>query len=67
MARRRDGDLTRIAQGFSYDEIAQIEKISRHTVHAHIKNVYSKLSVHSRSEAVFEATRLGLISPPRPV
>lgn len=53
--------LTRIAQGFSYAEIAALEGISRHTVHAHIKNIYSKLSVHSRSEAVFEAGRLGLI------
>ncbi len=58
--------LTRIAQGFSYEEIAAVERISRHTVHAHIKNIYSKLSVHSRSEAVFEATRLGLITPPSP-
>lgn len=56
--------LTRIAQGFSYAEIADIEGISRHTVHAHVKNVYAKLSVHSRTEAVFEASRLGLITPP---
>lgn len=56
--------LTRIAQGFSYAEIAEIEGISRHTVHAHVKNVYAKLSVHSRTEAVFEASRLGLIAPP---
>ncbi len=56
--------LTRIAQGFSYAEIAELESISRHTVHAHVKNIYGKLSVHSRSEAVFEASRLGLITPP---
>jgi DNA-binding NarL/FixJ family response regulator len=56
--------LTRIAQGFSYAEIGELEGISRHTVHAHVKNIYSKLSVHSRSEAVFEASRLGLIAPP---
>ncbi len=56
--------LTRIAQGFSYAEIADMEGISRHTVHAHVKNIYGKLSVHSRTEAVFEASRLGLITPP---
>lgn len=56
--------LTRIAQGFSYAEIAELEGISRHTVHAHVKNIYAKLSVHSRTEAVFEASRLGLITPP---
>lgn len=53
--------LTRIAQGFSYAEIAELAGISRHTVHTHIKNIYSKLAVHSRTEAVFEAGRLGLI------
>ena len=53
--------LTRIAQGFSYAEIAEIEGVSRHTVHTHIKNIYAKLAVHSRSEAVFEAGRMGLI------
>lgn len=53
--------LTRIAQGFSYAEIADLEGISRHTVHTHIKSIYGKLQVHSKSEAVFEAGRLGLI------
>jgi DNA-binding CsgD family transcriptional regulator len=55
--------LTRISQGFSYGEIADLESISRHTVHTHIKSIYSKLSVHSRTEAVFEANRLGLLGP----
>lgn len=53
--------LTRIAQGFSYAEIADLERISRHTVATHIRNIYSKLQVHSKNEAVFEASRLGLI------
>lgn len=53
--------LTRIAQGFSYAEIASLEEISRHTVATHIRNVYAKLFVHSKNEAVFEASRLGLI------
>jgi DNA-binding CsgD family transcriptional regulator len=28
---------------------------------AHVKKIYRKLSVHSRGEAVFEATQLGLL------
>jgi DNA-binding CsgD family transcriptional regulator len=32
-----------------------------HTVQTHIKNLYGKLAVHSKSEAVFEATRMGLL------
>jgi ATP/maltotriose-dependent transcriptional regulator MalT len=32
-----------------------------HTVQSQIKNIYSKLAVHSKNEAVYEATRLGLL------
>jgi DNA-binding NarL/FixJ family response regulator len=50
-----------IARGFKYLEIAQLHEVSVNTVHSHIKSIYAKLSVHSKSEAVFEASRLGLI------
>ena len=55
--------LTRIAQGFGYAEIAELEGVARSTVATHIRNVYGKLAVHSKNEAVFEASRLGLIDP----
>ena len=42
--------------------IARLKGLSVHTVQTHIKNLYGKLAVHSKSEAVFEATRLGLLS-----
>ncbi|MBA3057832.1 MAG: response regulator transcription factor [Gammaproteobacteria bacterium] len=51
-----------IARGFSYAEIARLQALSVHTVQTHIKNLYGKLSVHSKNEAVFEATRMGLLS-----
>ena len=51
-----------IAKGFSYKEIAQRLDISPHTVPTHIKNIYRKLDVHSRCEAVFEAVQSGLIT-----
>jgi DNA-binding NarL/FixJ family response regulator len=54
--------LALIARGFSYTEIARLQGLSVHTVQTHIKNLYGKLSVHSKSEAVFEATRMGLLS-----
>jgi DNA-binding NarL/FixJ family response regulator len=53
--------LDLIARGFSYAEIARLQEVTVHTVQSHIKNLYGKLSVHSRSEAVFEASRLGLL------
>jgi DNA-binding NarL/FixJ family response regulator len=53
--------LTLIARGFFYAEIARLQALSVHTVQTHIKRIYGKLSVHSKSEAVFEATLMGLI------
>jgi len=52
-----------IARGFSYAEIARLQNLTVHTIQTHIKNLYAKLSVHSKSEAVFEATRMGLFKP----
>lgn len=57
--------LALISRGFSYVEIARLQGLSVHTVQSHIKNLYGKLSVHSKSEAVFEATRMGLLSQHR--
>lgn len=54
--------LSLISRGFSYAEIARLQCLSVHTVQTHIKRLYAKLSVHSKSEAVFEATRMGLLS-----
>ncbi len=56
--------LELIARGYSYAEIARLQAVSKHTVQSHIKNLYSKLAVHSRSEAVFEASRMGLLGTP---
>ncbi|MFN0184461.1 MAG: response regulator [Aquabacterium sp.] len=61
--------LQYVARGFKYAEIAQLSSVTINTVHSHIKNIYAKLSVNSRGEAVFEASRLGLLEQvfPRPV
>ncbi len=53
--------LELIARGFSYQDIAQLRSVSVHTVQTHIKNLYRKLVVRSKSEAVYEATKLGLL------
>lgn len=51
-----------IARGYAYAEIARLRGVSIGTVQTHVKRLYAKLAVHSRSEAVFEATQLGLLS-----
>jgi len=61
LSAREQQVLELIARGFSYAEIARLSQVSVHTVQTHIKNLYGKLAVHSRSEAVFEATRMGLL------
>ncbi|MGE0802938.1 MAG: response regulator transcription factor, partial [Lautropia sp.] len=50
--------LTGIAKGFSYSEVASALGISTNTVRTHIRHLYEKLSVNSRSEAVYEYNRI---------
>jgi DNA-binding NarL/FixJ family response regulator len=50
-----------IAKGFTVAEIAAMLTLSAHTVATHVKRIYRKLAVHSRTEALFEAGRLGLL------
>ena len=53
--------LTLSAKGYSYEEIARLMAVSRHTVTTYVKRSYRKLQVHSKTEAVYEARRLGLV------
>lgn len=53
--------LNGLSWGKTYQEIGETLYISVDTVRHHIRNVYSKLQVHSQSEAVAKAIRKGLI------
>ena len=53
--------LKLVSQGFSSKEIAEKLTISYYTVTTHIKNIYNKLQVNSRTEALHEAVKLGLL------
>ncbi len=58
----RETEILRgIAKGLTYAELAEWLNISHHTVPAHIKNIYRKLAARNRSEAVYQASRRGLI------
>ena len=63
---RENEVLQLIAKGLSYQRIADTLGMSPHTVTTHIKQIYRKLAVNSRGEAVFEAMQLGLLPPTRP-
>ena len=68
---REDGDrgltpremqvLRLIADGSSNKSIAYDLDISEHTVKFHVNSIMGKLGVHSRTEAVMNATRSGLL------
>ncbi len=53
--------LQAFAAGKSYKEAARLLDISPHTVGNHVKSIYRKLEVNSRSEAIREARRGGEI------
>ncbi|AEV31610.1 response regulator containing a CheY-like receiver domain and an HTH DNA-binding domain [Owenweeksia hongkongensis DSM 17368] len=53
--------LARLCEGEAYNTIAERFFISGHTVRAHIKNIYRKLQVNSRGEAVKTAIKDRLI------
>lgn len=58
---REQDVLKAISQGFSVPEAARRLQVAPSTVAAHIKSIYSKLSVHSRVQAVNLARAKGLI------
>lgn len=53
--------LQLLAKGLSYNETASVLEMSQKTVPTHIRNIYKKLQVNSRSEAVYEARQMGII------
>lgn len=53
--------LSLIAQGHSSKEAADRLVVSKRTVDFHLVNVYDKLQVNNRIQALRAATRLGLI------
>ncbi len=61
LTRREHEILEMIAKGFSYAETSKICGVSTATVHSHLKSIYRKLEVHSKTEAVYEARRRSLI------
>jgi LuxR family maltose regulon positive regulatory protein len=53
--------LSLIAEGMPNRRIAQQLVLAPSTVHWHTKNIYSKLNVHSRTQAVYRARELAVL------
>jgi DNA-binding NarL/FixJ family response regulator len=53
--------LNFLSRGYTATEAGERMKIAVSTVRTHIKNIYSKLAVKSRTEAIFEARAIGIL------
>jgi LuxR family maltose regulon positive regulatory protein len=53
--------LRSMAEGLTYNEIASQIMVSLNTVRTHVKNIYSKLNVHKRSQAIAKAKELNIL------
>jgi DNA-binding NarL/FixJ family response regulator len=61
LTRREIEVVEHLARGLSYENVATALGISANTVRAHIRSIYDKLVVASKTEAVMVALRLGLL------
>ncbi|MEM1407365.1 MAG: response regulator transcription factor [Bacteroidota bacterium] len=61
LSNRETQVLELLSKGKSYSMIAQELFITKETAKSHIKNIYSKLQVNSKSEAIAKATKDKLI------
>ena len=61
LSEREQEVLKMLCEGENYKTIAEALFVSSNTVKAHIKNIYEKLQVHTRAEAVRMAMRERLV------
>ena len=61
LTRREIEILTLIVEGHSSKKVAELLYVSKRTVDFHLDNVYEKLQVSNRMQALQRATRLGLL------
>jgi DNA-binding NarL/FixJ family response regulator len=55
--------LTMVAKGLNRGDIASALNLSTNTVATHIKSIYRKLDISSKTEATMKAISMGLIEP----
>jgi DNA-binding NarL/FixJ family response regulator len=64
LSRRELEVLELLVDGFAVRQIGRRLFISESTAKTHVANVYQKLGVGNRAQAVVTAIRLGLVRPP---
>ncbi len=61
LSAREHQTLEQLARGLTYEQAAACLGLSLNTVRTHVRALYEKLGVSSRTEAVMTAVRLGLL------
>jgi DNA-binding NarL/FixJ family response regulator len=61
LSEREKEILSLLVEGLSKKQIAEKIFLSHHTVDSHLRNIYAKLEVHSRSSAISKAIREKLL------
>ena len=59
--------MQEVANGYNDREIGERLHIATDTVKYHLKQVYHKLNVHTRTRAAISLVLLGIVAPPRPL
>ena len=57
LSKRESEVLTYVARGYSDKEVAEALGLTSATVRSYLKTIYSKLHVHSRTQAIIKAAR----------
>ena len=61
LSEREKEVLEYITKGFTSNEIAALMSVTYHTVQTHVRRIYVKLKVNSKTEAIYEARHQGLL------
>jgi DNA-binding NarL/FixJ family response regulator len=58
---RQSEILILLKTGYSYQEIADAIGVSLNTVKKHVSNIYEKLEVSNRQQAIYKANAIGIL------
>jgi DNA-binding NarL/FixJ family response regulator len=61
LTEREEQVLQFLSRGYSYGELAKQMGVTINTIQTHIRGLYTKLEVHSKSQAVFQARQRGFL------
>ncbi len=61
LTEREEQVLQFLSRGYSYSELAKELGVTINTIQTHIRGLYAKLEVHSKSQAIFQARQRGIL------